>query len=182
MRYDDLFTYNPCTGELRWKERSIEMFNGNQRVCRSWNKRMAGKMVGSDRIHETGKRAGHKTYRVAMLDLMPQYVHRIAWVMSNGPIDKGMVIDHIDGDPWNNRLSNLRLVTSHENAVNKGKQANNTSGHPGVYYAKKFGTWEARVWVRGKEIFLGRKKTLSEAIELRRAAEVEHYGEYRRTA
>lgn len=42
-------------------------------------------------------------------------------------------IDHIDRNPANNVVSNLRWVTSRENNENKGMIATNTSGEPNIY-------------------------------------------------
>lgn len=43
------------------------------------------------------------------------YVHRLVWESFNGAIQPHMQIDHIDGNAWNARLSNLRKVTASEN-------------------------------------------------------------------
>lgn len=40
--------------------------------------------------------------------------HRLIWETFNGPIPDNMVIDHIDGNRQNNKLSNLRLITQGE--------------------------------------------------------------------
>ena len=45
-------------------------------------------------------------------------VHRIVWEAFNGPIQEGMEIDHIDGNPSNNRLENLRAVSHQTNMLN----------------------------------------------------------------
>ena len=45
-------------------------------------------------------------------------VHRLIWEAFNGPIQKGMEIDHIDGNPSNNRLENLRAVSHQTNMLN----------------------------------------------------------------
>ena len=43
----------------------------------------------------------------------------LAWF--NGVIESNMDADHIDGDPYNNNLSNLRAVTRKENLLNRAK-------------------------------------------------------------
>jgi hypothetical protein len=59
-------------------------------------------------------------------------VHRIIWVLEKGycPID--LEIDHIDGNPFNNRIENLRLATSKQNQRNRSKNINNKTGVHGV--------------------------------------------------
>lgn len=42
-------------------------------------------------------------------------VHRLIWESFNGPIPKGYDIDHLDGNPANNCLDNLEMVTHQEN-------------------------------------------------------------------
>ncbi len=50
-----------------------------------------------------------------------EYVHRIVWEHFNGPITKGMHIDHINGIKSDNRLVNLRMVTPYENVQNRDR-------------------------------------------------------------
>jgi len=62
-----------------------------------------------------------------------QYViHRIIWVLLNEKIDDNLVIDHIDGNPFNNKISNLRLVDISTNQRNRRKHISNTTGTTGV--------------------------------------------------
>lgn len=44
-------------------------------------------------------------------------VHRFVYEYFKGPIPKGLVIDHIDGDRHNNRVDNLRAVTVRQNTM-----------------------------------------------------------------
>ena len=66
------------------------------------------------------------------------YLHR----MLMNPNDD-MVIDHINIKTFDNRLSNLRIVTPQENNRNKSKQHNNTSGTSGVFKYKQY--WVAQI-------------------------------------
>lgn len=59
-------------------------------------------------------------------------IHRIIWVLTYGFINPELVIDHLDGDPCNNRLINLQLKTQANNARNRRKRSDNTSGITGV--------------------------------------------------
>lgn len=43
------------------------------------------------------------------------YVHRVVYTFFKGEIPDGMYVNHIDGDPGNNALSNLEAVTPGEN-------------------------------------------------------------------
>lgn len=49
------------------------------------------------------------------IDYTKYLVHRIVWELHNGPIPEGLVIDHIDGNTSNNRLNNLRCISSKDN-------------------------------------------------------------------
>lgn len=61
-----------------------------------------------------------------------EYLHRIVYIMHHGAIPEMCVIDHIDGNPHNNRISNLRAVRGEVNARNVKKHKSNTSGVTGV--------------------------------------------------
>lgn len=71
------------------------------------------------------------------------------------PVPDGFQVDHIDGNGLNNRRSNLRVATVAENAHNRKKPANNSSGFKGVHWRKSECKWVARIMVRGVRMNLG---------------------------
>lgn len=68
--------------------------------------------------------------------------HRVVYAMHHGywPDE----IDHIDGNPSNNKIENLRAVNSEINARNKQKRSDNTSGYSGLSELP-YGSWRVRV-------------------------------------
>ena len=68
------------------------------------------------------------------------YLHR---VLMSPP--KGLVVDHINRDPLDNRLENLRNVTRAVNVRNAGTQGKGSSGYRWVNFEKHVGKYRARV-------------------------------------
>lgn len=87
-------------------------------------------------------------------------------------------VDHINGDKLDNRKSNLRLCTRSENLMNRHYMSNNTSGYLGVTWDKSRNKWQARIKIGGKQTYLGRYRHKQAAIDARRRAEKEYFGEY----
>ncbi|MBB4699323.1 HNH endonuclease [Sphaerisporangium siamense] len=83
-------------------------------------------------------------------------VHR--WVLGAQRGD-GRIVDHINGDPYDCRRSNLRFVTAAENSANRRTTA--ASGFRGV--CKRHGRWAAQGKVRGRAVHLGTYDTVQEA-------------------
>ena len=106
-------------------------------------------------------------------------VHRLIWQVVNGPIPEGMVIDHIDGDPGNNLIENLRLCTSSENNRNRGPGKNNTSGEKNVTWSKVLNKWVVKVNLHG-EVTKRFCETFDEAVQTARDLRKELHGEFRK--
>ena len=94
-----------------------------------------------------------------------------------GVESRDVIVDHINGNPLDNRRNNLRLCNVTENARNHGLNRNNTSGIAGVSKTA-CGKWRARITVNGKEIQLGNYNTIEEAQTVRQEAEFKYYGEF----
>lgn len=91
-----------------------------------------------------------------------------------------MMVDHINGNRLDNRKINLRIVTPQQNAINISRRCDNTSGHKGISWDKKSKKWHTYINIKTKRIHLGYFDSLEEAIEVRKQAEIEYFGEYRR--
>lgn len=157
--WHQLFLYRD-DGNIIWKE------NRSQRT-------KAGDVAGS--LTFKGYRRVEvtmcgKTYSVA--------THRIIWEMFKGPIPNGAQIDHVDGDRSNNRIENLRLADSKQNAWNRGLSKANTSGFKGVSFEKKTGKWIAQIRTNGIAGKIGRFNTKEEAAEAYRKADIQYRGEF----
>ncbi len=110
--------------------------------------------------------------------------HRLAWVYNHGCLDSNQEIDHIDGNPGNNRMANLRIATSSQQKMNRGVQTNNRSALKGAYYhaCHKGKKWRSQIKVEGRYVFLGYFHTAEEAHAAYGAAAAHYYGEFARVA
>ena len=91
---------------------------------------------------------------------------------------KGDIIDHINGDVFDNRLSNLRVVTRQQSAMNRRIPKNNKLGVKGVTKVKN--RYKALIGFNGKTIHLGSFITVEEASKAYEAKATELFGEYKR--
>ena len=103
---------------------------------------------------------------------------RIHRFILNNP--KGF-IDHINGNVFDNRKSNLRVCTPEENTLNRGAQSNNKTGYKGVCYDKSRGKYKADIKRGEKKICIGRFETAEEAAHAYDRKAIELHGEFART-
>ena len=96
----------------------------------------------------------------------------------NCPDDK--VVDHKGGTQttFDNRKSNLRIVTQMQNTMNSCKPKNNTSGFTGVSWSKAAQKWTATIRACGRNHWLGVFTNKDDAIAARKDAEEKYFGEY----
>ena len=86
------------------------------------------------------------------------------------------ITDHKNRKRAGNTLANLRGASHGQNFINRTKTWG-MSGRVGIKLARN-GAWEARIHKDKKYIHLGTFKSKSKAIEVRRKAEIELYGEF----
>lgn len=129
-----LFEYKD--GELYWKINSAN----NVKVgysAGSFNNR-GYKIVGINK----------KTYRI----------HRLIYLMFYGYLPK--ILDHKDGNKFNNKIENLRKANNSQNQQNRIIQKNNKSGIKNVDWHKKTAKWRVSIQVNKKRNFIGSFKDL----------------------
>lgn len=102
--------------------------------------------------------------------------HRIIWEMFNGPIPEGLLIDHIDGDVYNNRIENLRLSTRQQNNANS-KGLDNRELPKGIT-RNPSGKFRARLGHKGTIYSLGTFKTVEEAASAYNTKALELNGDF----
>lgn len=109
-------------------------------------------------------------------------VHRIVWAMHNGDLPDGFVIDHIDRNPTNNKLENLRVATRSQNSMNASGKSCKRSGLPkGVYVDWKYKgiiKYRASIVAGGKCIRSGNHSTVEEAVAAYDALSRMHHKEF----
>ena len=66
---------------------------------------------------------------------------------------KGMMTDHINNNPLDNRRENLRIVTNRQNQQNRHNKG--TSKYPGVCWNVKDKQWRAKIKINGITKHLG---------------------------
>lgn len=109
--------------------------------------------------------------------------HRLAWTYVHGEIPDEMEVDHINGNPSDNRIENLRLATRLQNAANRKMHKNNLSGFKGVYLdsrRKNVKQWRASIVVQKKKHSLGIFSSPEDAHEAYKKAAEKYFGEFAR--
>jgi hypothetical protein len=103
-------------------------------------------------------------YRVISLDGRRYHAHRLAWLHQYGAWPKGM-LDHINGNPMDNRIENLREASPGTNSENqrRARRDNKSSGLLGVSWHEGTKSWRAKIQHNWRCISLGLYKTKEDA-------------------
>ena len=150
-----LLSYNPESGVLTWRVSSARNV-------------FAGDVAGG--IHPTG-------CVVVGIDGRQYKAHRLIWLIVYG-CWPAKYIDHVDRDPSNNRIENLREAEAYENSWNIKTRINSTTGITGVYWSKRRKKYRVQIMVRGKRLHVGEFDSLDAAASARRCAEKRMFGRF----
>lgn len=124
-------------------------------------------------IHFAGRKQHKKYFYALTQDTRPKtMLHRF---VMNAPDD--MVVDHINGNTFDTRKSNLRTITHKNNCRNRALNFNNSSGVRGVTWSKKDNKWMVYIMVNYRQKTLGYFDKLEDAAECRKLADIKYYGE-----
>ncbi|MHA2022748.1 MAG: HNH endonuclease [Candidatus Thorarchaeota archaeon] len=119
-------------------------------------------------MNDTGYVARNQKNRSKM-----ELLHRFIMKASDQDPD----IDHINRNPLDNRKSNLRFCSKSRNMFNIGIPTHNTSGVVGVCWSKREKKWSAYIERNGRRRSLGNFLLFEDAVQVRKDAELEHFGE-----
>lgn len=111
------------------------------------------------------------------IDKQLYYAHRLAWLYVYGAWPDG-ALDHINCDPADNRIANLRIATKQQNMANTRAR----NGVKGAYWYKRRSKWASQIQVSGRFFHLGYFNTQQEAHEAYAKAAREHFGEFARAS
>jgi hypothetical protein len=123
-----LFTYKD--GELYWQNCPKTNLNGTK----------------AGYLNNTG-------YLRVKINQKGYLIHRLIYVSHHGYLPK--MIDHINGNPLDNRIENLREATSYENQYNAKARKDNYSGIKGIGWNKTKKKWIVRIRINGVRKHLG---------------------------
>lgn len=161
-RLRELVSYDPAEGVFTWLP--MKPTRGRKKVT--------GRVAGSRRPDG---------YCRLTLDGHGYLVHRLAWLYVHGVWPKAD-IDHINRNPRDNRIANLRNASRSENMANTVMPRHNTSGLKGASWDSARQMWQARIVRDHRGFYLGHFDTPQEAHAAYAAAAKALYGEFARAS
>ena len=156
-RLKELLEYDANTGDFVWLKITSRRVKVGDKACKSSN----------------------RGYFYISIDKKRYGAHRLAWFYEYGSFPKHN-IDHIDGNPSNNKISNLREANQSQNGMNKKLHKNKNSGIKGVGWHKASKKWRARITINRIQHNLGLfdDKELAELVVME--ARFIYHGEFAR--
>lgn len=150
-----MLSYDPDSGQFIWINPS--------------SVRMTGKRAGT--VNNLGRRqikVKGKIYKE----------HRLAWLYVYGEFP-ALDIDHIDRNPLNNRIHNLRLATKTQNCYNREKPARGYNPVKGVQFEPRSGNWVSYGSHQKKRIHIGTFENIELAELVSSEFREKYHGEFK---
>jgi hypothetical protein len=135
--------------------------------------KVTGRGIRFGKIAGTTNKNGYKAIGI---DGKLYLAHRLIFEYIHGYLPP--ILDHIDGDPSNNRIENLRSATVAQNQYNRKLNKNSASGLKGVCFYKNYQKWMAYIRIDTKFINLGYYEDKLEAARVANEARRERHGEF----
>ncbi len=126
--------------------------------------------VGMSAIYKSGR------YAKTRIKGKQYQAHRIVFLMNKGYLPE--IIDHIDGNAFNNRIENLREATQQQNSLNRRLRSDNKCKVPNVYWHKHHAKYGVQVSVDGKQKHFGYYDDVETAAVIAEQARQQHYGSF----
>ena len=125
------------------------------------------------------KPVSQKPYSQVWIDGRYYLLHRLAWLFVYGEIPS-LFVDHINGNPSDHRISNLRIATNAQNQANQKLRKDSSTGLKGVRVSA--GKYRASIVQNSKKIHLGYFDSAEDAHAAYCKAASELFGQFARAA
>jgi hypothetical protein len=126
-----LLTYDSETGTFTWNIKPRNGINAGDIVTAPENRYKQFKIYGKQYL-----------------------LHHLAWLYVYGELPE-QSIDHVNRIKNDNRISNLRLATAHQQCCNRGKFKNNKAGYKGVHWVEANQKFRAMAKLLGRSVHIG---------------------------
>lgn len=126
-----------------------------------------GKETGT--INSTG-------YKCTTVNKKTYLTHRLIFLYHHGYLPE--MVDHIDGNPLNNNIENLREADKYQNQYNAKKRSDNKTGVKGVHICPTTGKYIANIRLDGQRIYLGSFLDLQSAEEIIKQTRLNFHKEF----
>lgn len=154
------FVYDEELGEVYWNIRKKHVVFGSR--AGTVNK-------GREGLYRRNIKCGQRRFREPV----------VIWVLKTGAFPpEGMIIDHVNRNPLDNRWANLRLATLSQNQQNKVLPVTTLKGVSFQAGKDRTKPWRARITINRREISLGVYATKEEAFDAYCVAATKYHGEY----
>lgn len=161
---NSVLNYDPETGNLFWKIRPRQHFKTDGGHSR-FNREHAGQIAGHKHFDKNGRPTAVVIVITIGGNMRCILAHRIAYSLMGVDIPGGLIVDHHNLDPFDNRWVNLRIATEGQNMANRPAGRRKRDDHAGLpkgvtRWGKRFKT---QIALGGKKRHVGVYSTPEEA-------------------